>query len=139
MRQNSQMQSKPSRKWSALAVIVAMMISAPLLAQSGLVEGTDYFLVQAGETFTPQVPSIVLTREAFDEVLNDLQYARERAEAAERALAASTEMLETRVSLEELLEQQKKNRWWVPVLTGAGSFLGGYLAGQSQNDTVVIR
>lgn len=80
-----------------------------------------------------------MTRAAFDEVLNELELARAQVATTNRALQASTDMLEMRVSLEELLAQQKKNRWYIPIITGAGSFLGGYLAGQAQTDTIVIQ
>ena len=86
-----------------------------------------------------EVDSVLLTRAAMDELLNEVAFLREKVAASDAALRASQEMIETRVSLEELLEQQRKGRWFVPILTGAGSFLGGYLAGQSQADKVVIR
>lgn len=82
---------------------------------------------------------MLLTRAAMDELLNELQFAREKQAAAERALEAAKEVIETRDSLEELISQQSKSKWYVPFLTGAGSFVGGYLAGQSQQDTVIIR
>lgn len=82
---------------------------------------------------------MLLTRAAMDELLNELQFAREKQAAAERALEAAKEVIETRDSLEELISQQSKSKWYVPFLAGAGSFVGGYLAGQSQQDTVIIR
>lgn len=136
---NSPQRYKNLKRLSVLTVVALTMSFGISWAQSGLVEGRDYFLVAAGDSVTAQVPSVLMTRDAMDELLNEVQFLREKNSANERALTAATDMLETRDSLEVLLAEERKNRWFVPILTGAGSFLGGYLAGQAGTDTVVIR
>lgn len=109
----------------------------PAFSGQFLQEGTDYWFIDAGAAVDASVDSVLVTRAAFDQILNELQFEREKRQAAEVALTACRSLVEERATLAEMLENSKQ-QWWIPILSAGAAGLGGYIAGNQSCDSVTF-